>query len=109
MKAAQQENIYDDLLYQLESQLKNTESEIKIKSILAISEIEIILESATSVSEIIKFKKQYDEVEKRFEKEITAQREKIKKNFFAELDRLIKHLKKDCVKNKNNSFKKVKP
>jgi hypothetical protein len=101
-------SLFDDLLYQLESQLKNTESEIKIKSTLALSEIEIILESAASVSEIIKFEKQYDEVEKKFEKEIIGQREKIKKNFTFQLDRLIKHLKKDCVKNKDNNFKKVK-
>jgi hypothetical protein len=108
MKVDQQENIYDDLLYQLESHLKQTESEIKIKSALALSEIEIIIESATSVSEIIKFEKQYDEVERKFEKEIIGQREKIKKNFTAELNRLIKYLKKDCAKNKNNNFKKVK-
>jgi hypothetical protein len=108
MKADEQENIYDDLLYKLESQIKNTESEIKIKSTLALSEIEIMLESATSVKEIIKFEKQYDEVEKKFEQEINEQREKIKKNFTAELNRLIKHLKKDCVKNKDNNFRKVK-
>ena len=108
MKDDQQENIYDDLLYQLESQIKKTESEIKIKSALALSEIETIIESAVSVKEIIKFEKQYDEVEKKFEKEINEQREKIKKNFTFQLDRLIKHLKKDCVKNKNNNFKKVK-
>ena len=55
MKADQQENIYDELLFKLESKIKNTESEIKIKSALALSEIEIIIESAASVSEIIKF------------------------------------------------------
>ena len=48
-------NLFDDLLYQLESQIKNKESEIKIKSDLALSESEIIIESAASVSEIIKF------------------------------------------------------
>ena len=108
MKINQQENIYDDLLYKLESQIKNTESEIKIRQGVALSEIEIIIESAASVKEIIKFEKQYDEAEKKFEQEINEQREKIKKNFIAELNRLIKHLKKDCVKNKNNNFKKVK-
>jgi hypothetical protein len=101
-------NLSDDLLYKLESQIKNTESEIKIKSALALSEIEIIIESTASVKEIIKFEKQYDEVEKKFEQEIILQRKKIKKNFTAELNRLIKHLKKDCVKNKDNNFRKVK-
>ena len=100
-------NLFDDLLYKLETQLKKTESEIKIKSALALSEIETIIETANSVKEIIKFEKQYDEVEKKFKKEITAQREKIKKNFTFQLDRLIKYLKKDCVKNKNKYFKKV--
>jgi len=109
MKIDQQENIYDDLLFKLESQLKQTESEIKIKSALAFAQIETMLVSAASVKEIIKLEKQYDAVEKKFEKEITEQREKIKKNFTAELNRFIKHLKKDCVKNKNNNFKKVKP
>ena len=108
MKDDQQDNIFDDLLYKLESQIKNAESEIKIKSALALSEIETIIETATSVKEIINLEKQYDEVEKKLEKEITEQREKIKKNFVAELDRLIKYLKKDCVKNKDNNFKKVK-
>ena len=108
MKVDQHENIFDDHLFMLESQIKNTESEIKVKSALALFEIETIIESAASVKEIIKFEKQYDEVEKKFEQEIIEQREKIKKNFTAELDRLIKYLKKDCVKNKNNNFKKVK-
>jgi hypothetical protein len=101
-------NLFEDFKEKVECQLKQTESEIKIKSALALSEIEIIIESAVSVSEIIKFEKQYDEVERKFEKEIIGQREKIKKNFTAELNRLIKYLKKDCVKNKDNNFKKVK-
>jgi hypothetical protein len=101
-------NLFDDLLYMLESQIKNTESEIKIRQGVALSKIEIIIETADSVSEIIKFEKQYDEVEKKFNEEINEQREKATKNFTAELNRLIKYLKKECVKNKDNNFKKVK-
>ena len=67
MKAAQHENIYDDLLYQLESQLKNTESEINNEKKVALMKIETIIETANSVSEIIKFEKQYDEVEKKYD------------------------------------------
>ena len=66
-------NLSDDLLYKLESQIKKAESEIKIKSTLALSEIETMLVSADSVTEIIKFEKQYDEVEKRFDQEIILQ------------------------------------
>ena len=76
MKVDQHENIYDDLLFKLESQLKQTESEIKIKSALALSEIEIIIESVTSVSEIIKFEKQYDATERKFNQEILKQKRK---------------------------------
>jgi hypothetical protein len=92
------ENIFDDLLYQLESHLKQTESEIKIKSALALSEIEIIIESATSVSEIIKFEKQYDEVEKRFEQEILKQKNKIIKAHLIAVEKLKKHLEKVYTK-----------
>ena len=49
MKVAQQENIYDDLLFKLESQINKSESEIKIKSALALSEIVTTIETATSV------------------------------------------------------------
>ena len=94
MKDDQQDNLFDDLLYKLESQIKNTESEIESKKNIALSEIVIIIETADSVKEIIKFEKQYDEIEKKFNQEIILQREKIKKNFTFQLDRLIKYLKK---------------
>ena len=91
-------NLYDDLLYQLESQLKQTESEINIKSTLALSKIETILVSATSVSEIIKFEKQYDEVEKKYEQEILKQKRKIIREQITALEKLVKHLKKVYTK-----------
>ena len=47
MKAGQQENIHDDLLYQLESQLKNTEYEINNKKKVALMKIEIHIERCT--------------------------------------------------------------
>ena len=91
-------NLFDDLLYQLESQLKNTESEIKIKSNLALSEIETIIETATSVKEIIKFEKQYDEVEKKYEQEILKQKRKIILEYMSAMEKLKKHLEKVYTK-----------
>jgi hypothetical protein len=91
-------NIYDDLLSKLENQIKQTESEIKIKSALALSEIEIIIESATSVKEIIKLEKQYDEVEKKFEQEILKQKNKIIKAHLIAMEKLKKHLEKVYTK-----------
>ncbi len=83
----------------LESQIKKSESEIKIKSALALSEIEIIIETATSVSEIIKFEKQYDEVERKFEKEILKQKRKIIQEYMSTMEKLKKHLEKSIYKN----------
>ena len=105
MKIDQQENIYDDLLFKLESQIKNAESEIKVKSALALSEIETMLVSAASVKEIIKLEKQYDEVEKKFNQEILKQRRKIIREYLTALEKLVKHLKKVYTKKciyKNN-------
>ena len=94
MKIDQQDNIYDDLLFKLESEIKNAESEIKTKSTLALSEIETIIESAISIAEIIKFETQYDEVEIKFDKEILNQKRKIVRDYITALEKLIKHLKK---------------
>jgi hypothetical protein len=97
MKDDQQDNLFDDLLFMLESQIKNTESEIKIKSALALSEIEIIIESAVSVTEIIKFEKQYDEAEKKFDQDILKQKNRIIKEHITASEKLIKHLKKKYI------------
>ena len=79
---------------------------MKIKNI-ALSKIEIIIESAPSVSEIIKFQKQYDEVEKKYEQEVITQKKKIIKAYLTALEKLNKHLKKVyCQELKNNNFKK---
>jgi hypothetical protein len=91
-------NLFDDLLYQLESHLKQTESEIKIKSALALSEIEIIIESAVSVKEIIKFEKQYDEAEKKYDQEILKQKRKIIQAHLIAMEKLKKHLEKVYTK-----------
>jgi hypothetical protein len=91
-------NLFDDLLFKLESQIKKAESEIKIKSAIALSEIEIIIESAASVKEIIKFEKQYDEVEKKFEQEILKQKNKIIKAHLIAVEKLKKHLEKVYTK-----------
>ena len=90
-------NILYDLMFKLESQIKNTESEIKIKNTIALSKIETMLVSATSVTEIIKFEKQYDEVEKKYEQEILKQKRKIIREYMAALEKLIKHLKKKYI------------
>ena len=103
-----QTNILYDLECNVESEVKRAESEIENKKTFALSKIVTTIETANSVKEIIKFEKQYDEAEKKFNQEIILQREKATKNFIYELNRLIKHLKKDCVKNKDNNFKKVK-
>ena len=109
MKADEQNNIFEDLLYKLEYQINKSESEIKIKSTLALSEIEIILESAASVSEIIKFEKQYDEVEKKFNQEIFKKKRKLIREQMTALEKLVKHFKKQYRQEfKNNSFKKDK-
>ena len=94
MKADQQENIYDDLLFKLESQIKKAESEIKIRQGVALMKIKTIIETAASVKEIIKFEKQYEATEKKFNEEIISHREEATKNFISELNKLIKHLKK---------------
>jgi L-fucose mutarotase/ribose pyranase (RbsD/FucU family) len=91
-------NLFEDLLNNLEIQIKQAESEIKIKSALALSEIEIIIESAVSVKEIIKFEKQYDEVEKKFEQEILKQKNKIIKAHLIAVEKLKKHLEKVYTK-----------
>ena len=102
-------NLFDDLLYKLESQIKTSESKIKTKSVLALSEIETMLVSADSVTEIIKFEKQYDEVEKKFEKEILKQKRKIIREYMSAMEKLKKHIKKQYRQEfKNNSFKKDK-
>ena len=98
MKIDQHENIYDDLLFKLESQIKNAESEIKVKSALALSEIETMLVSADSVSEIIKFEKQYDEVEKKYEQDILNQKNRIIQEYLTALEKLKKHLEKVYTK-----------
>ena len=98
MKVDQQENIYDDLLFKLESQIKNAESEIKIKSTLALSEIETIIESAVSVTEIIKLETQYDEVEKKFDEEILKQKRIIIQEYMSAMEKLKKHLEKVYTK-----------
>ena len=97
MKIEQQENIYDDLLFKLKSQIKTAESEIKIKSALALSEIETMLVSATSVAEIINLEKQYDEAEKKFGQEILKQKRKIIREQITALEKLVKHLKKKYI------------
>ena len=91
-------NILYDLMFKLESQIKNKESEIKIKSALALSKIETMLVSAASVKEIIKFEKQYDEAEKKFEQEILKQKRKIIREYLTALEKLKKHLEKVYTK-----------
>ena len=81
-------------MFKLESQINKSESEIKVKSALALSEIETMLVSAVSVTEIINFEKQYDEVEKKFEQEILKQKKKIIIAYLSASEKLIKHLKK---------------
>ena len=92
-------NILYDLMYKVDSEIKNAESEIMKKSALALSKIDITLENATTVSEIIKFEKQYDEVEKKFEQEILKQKKKIIKSYLTAMEKLVKHLKKKYMQN----------
>ena len=103
-------NILYDLMFKLESQLKQTESEIKIKNTIALSEIETMLVSATSVSEIIKFEKQYEATEKKYEQEILKQKRKIIREYLAALEKLVKHFKKQYSQElKSNNFEKDHP
>ena len=91
-------NILYDLMFKLESQIKASESEIENKKTFALSKIETMLVSATSVTEIIKFEKQYDEVEKKYEQEVITQKKKIIKAYLTALVKLVQHLK-NTVKN----------
>ena len=98
MKDDQQENIYDELLFKLESQIKKTESEIDNKKNVALSEIETTIETAISVKEIIKHEKLYDEVEKKYNQEVITQKKKIIKAHLTALEKLKKHLEKVYTK-----------
>jgi hypothetical protein len=91
-------NILYDLMFKLESQIKTSGSEIESKKNIALSEIVIIIETATSVKEIIKFEKQYDEVEKKFNQEILKQKRKIIREYMSAMEKLKKHLEKVYTK-----------
>ena len=98
MKVDQQENIFEDLLFKLESQIKRAESEIESKKNIALSKIVTTIETANSVKEIIKHEKLYDEVEKKYEQEVINQKKKIIKTYLTALEKLKKHLEKVYTK-----------
>jgi hypothetical protein len=91
-------NILYDLMFKLESQIRTSESEIESKKNIALSEIVIIIESATSVKEIIKFEEQYEATEKKYEQEILKQKRKIILEYMSAMEKLKKHLKKVYTK-----------
>lgn len=99
-------NILYDLMFKLESQIKNKESEIMKKSALALSEIETIIESAPTVKEIIKLEKQYDEIEKKFNQERLNQKRKIIREHISSLEKLVKHFKKHYRQELKDNFLK---
>ena len=60
-------NLFDDLLYQLESQIKKTESEIQKEKESALCKIEIKIEDAASIDEIESLEQQTEHVDAKFE------------------------------------------
>ena len=91
-------NILYDLMFKLESQIKTSESEIESKKTFALSKIVTTIETADSVSTIIKFEKKYDEVEKKYEQEILQQKRKIIREHLTALEKMKKHLEKVYTK-----------
>ena len=91
-------NILYDLMFKLESQIKRAETEIESKKNLAKLKIETTIETATSVKEIIKFEKLYDEAEKKYEQEILKEKRKIIREYLTALEKLKKHLEKVYAK-----------
>ena len=95
-------NLFDEFLSKLENQIKQKESEIQKEKESVLFGIECKMEGAVDKLEIASLDKQYEKVEKQFNKEIIFMKRKTIKNFVSELGMLTKHIKKVYSKELNN-------
>jgi hypothetical protein len=101
------ENIFDDLLSKLESQIKNAESEIDKEKESALCKIEIKIEDAGSIDEIESLEQQTEHVDAKFEQKKFRCRTRLVKEYLTVMSRLMKNMQKVYWKElKNIDFRK---
>jgi hypothetical protein len=97
-------NLFEDLLNNLEVQIKQTESEIQKEKESTLFGIESMMEGAVDKAELASLDKQYEKAEKQFDQEIIFQKRKTIRTFVSELNRLIKHVEKVYSKELKNKY-----
>ena len=100
-------NLYEVFKERLESQLKQTESEIEEEKASVLLGIECMMEGAVDKIELVSLNRQYDVAEKQFEQEQINQKNKIIQEHMTAMEKLMKQLQKVyCQGFKNKNFKK---
>ena len=102
MNSNKSNNIFDDILNNLEIQIKQAETNLIKEKESVLFGIECKMEGAVDKTEIASLDKQYEKVEKQFDQEIIFMKRKTIKNFVSELDRLTKYIKKVYSKELKN-------
>ena len=87
-------NLFDDLLNNLEIQIKQAERDLIKEKESVLLGIECKMEEATENKEILSLVKQSDEAEKKFEQEKVKQKNRIIKEYLTVMNRLTKKIQK---------------
>ena len=100
-------NLFEDLKEKIESQLKQSETDLMQEKESTLFGIECTMEGAVDKIELASLNRQYDLAEKQFDQEILNQRTKIIKEYLITMEKLMKQLQKVyCQELKNKNFRK---
>ena len=100
-------NLFEDLLNNLEIQIKQAEADILKEKESVLLGIECMMESAVDKAELASLNRQYDVAEKQFEREILNQKNRIIDEHMAAMKKLMKHLRKIYTKRKPVQYQNI--
>ena len=100
-------NLFEDFKEMLESQLKQTETDLMQEKESVLFGIECMMEGAVDKIELSSLSRQYDLAEKQFEEQLLNQRTKIIKEYLITMEKLMKNIQKKYRQEfKNKNFRK---
>ena len=100
-------NLFEDFKEMLESQLKKSELKIQKEKASVLFGIESMMEGAVDKTELASLNRKYDVTERRFEREILNQKNRIIDEHMAAMKKLMKHLRKIYTKRKPVQYQNI--
>ena len=100
-------NLFEDFKEMLESQLKKAEFKVQKEKASVLFGIERMMEGAVDKTELASLNRQYDVTERRFEREILNQKNRVIDEHMAAMKKLMKHLRKIYTKRKPIQYQNI--